>query len=468
MGTLIKKLFSLCFLITIISAQSLLFPQAIVRDKVTDTIRCRDNTGQSYALYLPEQYDNIKSWPVILIFDPSARGSEGVNAFRKAAKKYGFILACSNNSHNGPMADNFVAADAMLKDLEGRFKIDHKQIFAAGFSGGSRFATAFAVKEQKIAGLIGCGAGLPNDRIYLPSRISSFAYYGLVGTLDMNYLEMQDLPGFFARQTRVISYLRIFPGVHEWPGPDLLTDAVEWIILQMMRSKIIPADPTFLSYMESKVQNLIRSQLEDNNIYDAVRYIRFAVRDFQGTAFASTMTQLLADSENSAEYKTAIRKRNKIAASEQESREKYLIYLANIVKSGAIPDTAITWWKNETRYLTRLREKGSPENSQMASRVLNFISILCSEQGIAAYRNRQYLQAAFLFEICTYSDGENQYNYYNLAKSLAGSGKSKESVDALDKAIKHGFNSRQTVESDPGFTKIRGDSRYKDLLTKMK
>ena len=70
-----------------------------------------------------------------------------------------------------------------------------------------------------------------------------------------------------------------------------------------------------------------------------------------------------------------------MAATEQERREKYMNYLNEILNSGSLPDSASTWWKNETRALIRLRDKGSPENSQMASRVLNFISILCSEQG---------------------------------------------------------------------------------------
>jgi hypothetical protein len=196
--------------------------------------------------------------------------------------------------------------------------------------------------------------------------------------------------------------------------------------------------------------------------------MRFAARDFQGTPFASRMTQLLTDSEKSAEYHMATRKWNKMAATEQERKEKYLNYLSEIVNSGSLPDSASGWWKNETTALIRLRDKGSPENSQMASRVLNFISILCSEQGTSYYRNRLYKQAAFLFEICTLSDSENQNNYYNLARSLAGSGKSKESVDALSAAMNHGFNSRKTVESDPAFGKIRDDTRYKALILKMK
>jgi pimeloyl-ACP methyl ester carboxylesterase len=468
METTIKKLFTLCFLIQAVAFHSSQFPQEIRRDQVVDTVRCSDNAAQSYALYLPAQYHDKKDWPVILIFDPSARGSAGVSAFKNAGKKYGFILACSNNSRNGPLSDNFFAANAMLKDLEERLKIDQKRIFAAGFSGGSRFATALAVKERKIAGIIGCGAGLPNDRSYFPSGISNFVYYGLVGTRDMNYLEMFDLPGFFSSQTRVISYLRVFPGIHEWPGEDFLNDAVEWIVLQMMKSKIIPSDQAFLSYVGKKTQNLIESQLSNGNTYDAVRYIRFAIRDYQGTPFASRMTQLLTDSENSAAYQTAIGKWNKMAATEQESREKYLIYLGNIVSSGSVPDSALFWWKKETRSLLRIRDKGSPESSQMASRILNFISILCYEQGTSYYRNRHYPQAAFLFGVCTLSDSENQLNYYNLARALAASGKTKESLNALSEAVNHGFNSRRAIESDPAFSGIRYNSQYKSLIIKMK
>jgi dienelactone hydrolase len=464
MGTILK-IFNLS--VIAFTSPALLFSQS-AKDQFTDSVQCRDAIGQSYALYRPAQYDNKKSWPVILIFDPSARGRTGVNTFIEAGRKYGFILVCSNNSHNGPAENNFTAAAAMLQDVEQRFAVDQKRIYAAGFSGGSRFAMAFAVIEKKISGVIGCGAGLPNDRNYLPSDNSDFLYYGLVGTRDMNYLEMHDLSGFFNNHTKVISYLRTFSGGHQWPGSDLITEAVEWFVLQTMNRKIIPADQAFLSYIENKTQNLINSQLSAGNQADAIMYMRFASRDFQGTSFASRMTQLLTDSEKSASYKKAIRKWNNMAANEQERKEKYLNYLSETVYSGSLPDSASDWWKNETRALIMLRDKGSPENSQMASRVLNFISILCSEQGTSFYRNRIYTQAALLFEICTMSDSENQYNYYNLARSLAGSGKTKESVNALSAAINHGFNSRKTVESDPAFGKIRDDTRYKALMLKMK
>ncbi len=463
---IIFRIFNLFLLV--FTPQSLMFPQGATIEQITDTVRCHDAIGQSYALFQPAQYDNKKSWPVILIFDPAARGRSGINTFIEAGRKYGFILACSNNSRNGPLGDNFIAAAAMLKDIEGRFNVDQRRIYASGFSGGSRFATALAIKEKKISGVIGCGAGLPNDRNYLPSGNSGFLYYGLAGTLDMNYLEMHDLSGFFDNRTRVISYLRTFHGGHQWPAPNLITEAVEWLLLQSMNRKTIPADPTFLSYVENKAQDLINSQLSAGNSIDAIRYMRFASRDFQGTPFASRMNKSLTDSEKSPEYKTATRKWNKMVANEQERKASYLNHLSEIFTSGSLSDSTSTLLVGETRALIKLRDNGSVENSQMASRVLNFISILCSEQGTSFYRDKGYVQAAFLFEICTLSDSENPNNYYNLARSLAQTGKSKKSVDALSAAMKHGFNSRKTVELDPAFGNISKDAGYKALIEKMK
>jgi dienelactone hydrolase len=444
-----------------------LLSQVPLKDHVTDTVKCRSAAGQSYALFVPAGYDNKKAWPLILIFDPAARGTICVNVFAEAGRKYGFILACSNNSRNGPLADNLAAATAMLKDLTGRFNLDQKRIYASGFSGGSRFAMTFAATEKSISGVIGCGAGLPGDMNSLPLRNSGFVYYGFAGNRDMYYPEMYELSDFF-NQTGVISYFTTFSGGHQWPSSDLITGAVEWLILQEMNMKILPADQVFISNIEKKAESLINSSLSTGNIIDAVRYMKAAVRDFSGTPFGSGMSRLLADSEKSSEYKTAIRKWNKMVASEQESKDKYVRYLGKIFSSGSIPDTASAWWRRETGTLTRLREKGSPENSQMASRLLNFISIACSEQGTSFYRNNYYNQAAFLFEICTLSDNENPGNYYNLARSLARSGKLKKSVEALAAAVSHGFSSREKITSDPAFATIRNENGYKELVARMK
>ena len=356
----------------------------------------------------------------------------------------------------------------MLRDMTEKFNIDQKRISASGFSGGSRFAMSFAMTENRISGVIGCGAGLPGNNFSSPRGNSGFLYYGIAGKRDMNLPEMYKLSEFLNGRPGIISYFRTFAGGHQWPPSELMTGAVEWIVLQEMNRKDLPADQELISVFEKKTGNLIDSTLADGNFIDAVRYMKSAERDFKGTPFEARMDKLVAETENSPEYSTAISKWTGIVSEEEEIKEKHINYLSEILNSASIPDTASVWWKRETGSLARMRDKGAPEKSQMASRILNFISIGCSMQGTSLYRSGYFAQAAFLFEICTWSDSENPENYYNLARSFAMDGKTKKSVEVMAAVVDHGFPLRKRVLTDKAFNSIRADDGYKALIHKMK
>src|ERR1700760_3079032 len=77
---------------------------------------CAAKPDQTYALYLPSTYTPTKHGPVIYAFDPSARGDRPIDTFKAAAEKYGYIVAASNNSRNGPWPPEIEAAQAMSDD----------------------------------------------------------------------------------------------------------------------------------------------------------------------------------------------------------------------------------------------------------------------------------------------------------------------------------------------------------------
>jgi len=442
--------------------------QIFSKGKLTDTVICVNHSDQSYTLYLPSAYSQKTKWPVILIFDPGGQGTAAVQAFKKAAEKYGYILACSNNSKNGPLNNNFTAAGYMLNDLAQRFSINNRRIYAAGFSGGSRFALALASTNNFIEGVIGCGAGLPNDQNLTPTEKSSFVYYGIAGNRDMNYLEMFDLMTFFNNNTQVISYLRTFNGGHQWPSPEILQEAVEWINLQAMKKKIADADTAYYSYCFKKIKTQVNNLETTGNQFDAARYLRYAIRDFSGEPIIREMTKSLAAIEQSKDYIESNREWNNIASLERIRNENYMSMLGNVVSSGSVPDTAAAWWNKEIGSLVIMKNSSNLRNSQMASRLMNFISILCSEQGTSYFRQKKYNISEFLFKICTWSDSENMNNYYNLARSLSGLNKKQEAVEELNKANELGYNSKKNIETEPAFNNIRNDAKYKLLMLKMK
>jgi predicted esterase len=193
--------------------------------RIIDRVVCEADAEQSYALYLPSKFTPDRQWPVIFAFDPRARGRIPVERFQPAAEKYGYIVAGSNNSRNGPWEPNTVAVRAMTEDVQARFPIDSKRVYTSGFSGGARVAMQVALSTGKIAGVIAAGAGFPDAR---PRRTVHFAVFGVAGTEDFNYLEIRQLE----RELRSPGRFSYPAAGHAWFSTEVAMDAIEWMQIQ--------------------------------------------------------------------------------------------------------------------------------------------------------------------------------------------------------------------------------------------
>src|SRR5215467_9711779 len=188
----------LCLLLASLLASALCFAspsapqsrpaQSFESGTIISSMVAADNQQQTYALYLPSYYTANRSWPIIYVFDPLARGELALRQFQHAAELHGFIIAASNNSRNGPWKPQAEAAEAMLTDTQQRFSIDTKRMYFAGFSGGARVSAQLALLCKCAAGVLLSGAGFPRN--VPPSPPSKFAVFSAVGDADFNYAEV--------------------------------------------------------------------------------------------------------------------------------------------------------------------------------------------------------------------------------------------------------------------------------------
>ena len=121
--------------------------------QIIDDVPCKADGSQHYSLYLPSRFTPVRKWNVILAYDAGGRGRRAVERYQAAAEKYGYIIAGSNNSRNGPWEVSLNAAKAMTADVEQRFPVDPKRIYTAGMSGGARVAMKLAMDSELIAGV---------------------------------------------------------------------------------------------------------------------------------------------------------------------------------------------------------------------------------------------------------------------------------------------------------------------------
>jgi hypothetical protein len=298
----------------VIAAQLLLWSgaharaQDLHRGVIIDDVKCASDPTQSYALYLPSGYSIDRQWNLLIAFHPGARGRLMVEKYQAAAEEYGYIVAGSNTSRNGPWPVSAAAAQAMWGDLRQRFSIDAQRIYMTGLSGGARVAMRVALGKNNIAGVIASSAGYPDSQ---PRKTVSFAVYGTTGTEDFNYIEMRQLD----RKLTSPHYLAVFNGGHMLPPDTVALNAIEWMELQAMQSGRRHRDDALVDRLFEKRRRLIEAS---TNPTETVHLLDALVSDFKGLRDVSVEANRAKDLATQPEVKKALARER--AADDGEAR----------------------------------------------------------------------------------------------------------------------------------------------------
>ena len=434
---------------------------------IIDSVSCIGYSSKTYSLYLPENYTESVQWPVLLIFDPGARGHTGIENFIPAGRKYGYIMACSNNVRNGNFSNMLSDADIMYNDVVRRFKIDNRRIFTAGFSGGSRLATGFAINNKEISGVIGCGAGLPNSNYYSTTQMSHLLYFGIIGVKDMNYLEMTDLSRRLT-ETGINSYFLVFNGGHQWPSDKNIEFAVGWFELQMMNKGIIDKRNDFSD--DFLLQMIARAHESEkaSDLLNSKKYYEYAIRDYSGAPVIPDLTASVGKIEKNESYRKSLKESKKIYREELLNREKYEKAFTDIAVYQELPDSIVNWWKNEVHILNSKIKGKRNSDSLMAYRLLNMITIASIEYGSNQVTAGNYKTADGLFKIWTICEPEKKNSWYNLARVYAFEGHNDKAVIALGKSVKNGLTNKKYIINDTAFKFILNDKKFIKLINGIK
>ena len=245
--------------------------QELPRGEIIEDVQCQQDTSQHYALYLPSYFNLLRQWPVILAFDGGGRGRQGVERYRAAAEKYGYVVAGSNNSRNGPWNVGLDAAAAITADIKRRFPIDLKRMYTAGMSGGARVAIMLAQNSPEIAGVFASSAGYSTTF----HKSERFPIFGSAGTEDFNYREMRAVDRLMTSPHRV----EIFEGGHTWLPIEMATRGVEWMEIQAMKSGLRPRDETLIAELYSK--RVARANTQPRSLA-RMRELKRIATDFEG------------------------------------------------------------------------------------------------------------------------------------------------------------------------------------------
>ena len=444
--------------------------QLIEAGKVIPDMVCLNDSSHSYALYLPSYYyeSDIEEWPVIYAFDAAARGVFPVDLFQEAAEKYGYIIAGSNISENGPWAPILKAAENMFKDTEARFKIDQKRRYTAGFSGGARVATSLAVLYGTFEGVIGCGAGFSNN--YPPHFDLEFNYFGLIGNRDFNYQEMYNLDDWLGK-FNINHYVYEFPGVHEWPPAEYINEAVTWLEFRAMENELEWTDYGLREDYYEENSKAISDLIREERLYEAYKLSEKLISFLHGVRNTGEIETLRDDLNKTEAVQKEIKKQRMIL---EEERGYYLQYADAFVcyrinfEDSMTPIKPNSWWKEQIKIATnKMQQIDSPMDTLLGRRMIDYIWRTAHMQYESVQGTEYQPTSRYFLDIWAMAQPDAISPYYFLAKYYTLQGRYDKALKSLEDAINRGLSDKNLIESDSTLVNLTTLTEYQRLALKL-
>jgi predicted esterase len=436
------------------------------RGSVIERVACAGAPGQSYALYLPSTYTPDRAWPILYAFDPGGQGARPVKLAAGPAERFGWIVAGSNNSRNGPMPEIQAAVKALVEDTGTRFAIDERRVYATGFSGGARVATGLAMGCRGcVAGVFAQGAGLPAG--VANAGALDAAWFAAAGERDLNYAELvqleQELLKRGARQR-----FRVFAGGHEWAPVSVWDEALEWFELLAMQDGRRPRDSAFAASLFQKASARAAAFRERGELLDERREVEAIVRDF-GAADTAAASARLKELAASPAYRKALdRQRNAI-----DEQARITAGLGDaLLKLAATPDEgraeAVLRANRDASELQRdLASAKDPERRLVHERALSQVYIQAMEAARGALRQQRTDSALELFEIAGTLRPQAPQPQLGRAQAQAAAGRKADAVRSLRRALELGLSPQdlaRALDGNEAFAKLRDDPDVAALL----
>lgn len=422
----------------------------IPKGQVLPQVACGSDPGQTYALYIPTTFDPAKKHAVLFCFDPGARGRNPVDRFKDAAEKFGWIVAGSNNSRNGPWDANATAIKAMVGDVTRHLPVDGKRIYVAGLSGGARVACQVALGGMA-QGVIACSAGFGGSET--PGRVP-FAFFGTAGVTDFNYRELRRVDRELAER-KAAHRVVIFDGGHEWLPASLAVEALGWLELQAMRTGARAKDAAWIAEQFAARSAAVPEQ----PAVETLRALRSLAADFKGLADTTPHEQRAKELAARREVRDALKAEEKADAREEELVVSLLT---------AADDGRVAAMKKTVADLQAKAQGADAGERQRATRVLQGVASSCGEMAREATRAGENERAADLLELSAMLRPGRPRTLIDLARARAQTGERKAALEAIERAVSAGYRDADALAQDKAFDRIRREPGFAAALAKMK
>jgi hypothetical protein len=324
-----------------------------------------------------------------------------------------------------------------------------------GFSGGARTASLVAITYGGVNGIIACGAGFPQTAQPIGTR---FSFFGMAGTEDFNFLEMQHLDGLLGNA--IPHQFISFQGKHDWPSEKNMEDAFLWLEVNAMRDSLIQrADSTILR-IRKKFENQLAEYKNKGDEFNAALVCGRLCGFLKNLTYVSGYEKQLKQFEKSPGYKKTQKEKSEAELWETSLQKEYANQFS--IENIQVMEKEIVTLKSDTLSTV------DSFRTISAKRLLSFISMLSYMYSSGAIKSGQLEAADSFLKIYRQTDPENPDYFYLSACLAADRGRTDEAFALLEKAVKKGFYDKEILSAEKSFNNIRSNPRFHQIEESIK
>lgn len=429
--------------------------ESFPKGQIIEQVICKNDTTQSYSLYLPSDYSIEKSYPIIYAFDPHAIGKLPVSLYKRLAEQYGYIVAGSNNSKNGTTwEESQKIANKLFADVGKRLSVNTQRVYVLGFSGGARIANALTIANGSITGVVCCGASAPVASNTAPRN--NYTFLGIVGNEDFNYVEMRKYDMIDLAGQNIKHVLITFNGKHEWPAEDIMDEGFLWLELNNMRKNNANKNDSLIAKRFQAALRQINMYQQKNEVFETYKLCQKVINFYDGLTDLSPCYSTYKALQSDPEVDKQLKLEEGVWTEEEELRQQYI---------KAFQTQDLSWWNKSINALNQKIKSGNDKRKiLMNKRLLGYLSLVAYMQTTGALKQNVLPAAEFFGKIYLLVDPTNNEAHYLMAEILAKKGNKKEAIKFLKSSIENGYTDIARLQSDEAFSEIKNTKEFIDTI----
>jgi tetratricopeptide (TPR) repeat protein len=196
--------------------------------------------------------------------------------------------------------------------------------------------------------------------------------------------------------------------------------------------------------------------------YEAYVRYRVLAGGFEGMCDTTAAGNALARLDASDEVKKAMAAKEAERARRREQREKFRKRVLALQKEMGDPA------KRGKAIADLMKEARGGEDAEVARRILEYFMMIYMQEASYAVREQKYDDAVKYMETVCEIVPSNGRVLYNLGCAYALAGDAEKALDALRRAVTHGWKNADHMEKDPDLKTLRDNPAFREIVDGLK